>query len=75
MGYQFFRLNGYARRGADKRRLIDLMLVAMEDPLVRQGDLPGDVSRSDLRRRLEAIQRARPSERSDAPLPSDPTSE
>lgn len=56
-------------------RLNDLMLVAMEDLLVRQGILSGDVSRPALRRRLETTQRARPSERPVAPLPSDRTSE
>jgi hypothetical protein len=56
-------------------RLNDLMLVAMEDLLVRQGVLPGDVSRPDLRRRLQATERRRPSELADALLPPDPTSE
>jgi hypothetical protein len=56
-------------------RLNDLMLVAMEDLLVRQGVLPGDVSRPALRRRLEAAGRSRPSEHPDAPLPPDRTLE
>ena len=56
-------------------RLNDLMLVAMEDLLVRQGVLPGDVSRPALRRRLEAAGRSRPSEHPDASLPPDRTLE
>ncbi|MBR0754318.1 hypothetical protein JQ604_19210 [Bradyrhizobium jicamae] len=46
-------------------RMNDLMLVALEDLLVRQGVLPGDVSRPALRRRLEATGRCRPIERPD----------
>lgn len=46
-------------------RLNDLMLVAMEDLLVRQGVLPGDVSRPALRRRLEATGRCKPVEHPD----------
>jgi hypothetical protein len=56
-------------------RLNDLMLVALEDLLMRQGVLTGDVSRPALRRRLEATGRRRPSDHPDAPLPSDRTSE
>ncbi|MFK4533464.1 hypothetical protein ABIA00_001647 [Bradyrhizobium ottawaense] len=56
-------------------RLNDIMLVAMEDLLVRQGVLPGDVSRPSLRERLQATERGKPSELADTFLPSDPTSE
>jgi hypothetical protein len=46
-------------------RLNDIMIVAMEDLLVRQGTLQGDISRPALRRRLAEHP---------APFPADQTS-
>ena len=53
-------------------RLNDLLIVALEDLLVQQGALPGEISRPALRRRLEQTGRRKPTsaEYSD-PSPAD----